>query len=143
LYRAWQATIEDHFYTTDGAEYDRAAKEYGYTKEGVAGHIFPDAQLGTAPLFRLWNAKIGDHFYTMSAEERDRAVKELGYTYEGIAGYIYTPASGPFCGSEPFYRLWNGPMNDHFYTVSEEERIGAIVKFKYADEGVVGWVLRF
>jgi hypothetical protein len=39
--------------------------------------------------------------------------------------------------------LYNGPITDHFYTVSEEERIGAIVKFGYADEGVVGWVLSF
>jgi hypothetical protein len=70
-------------------------------------------------------------------------VKEFGYTSEGTAGYIYTPVSGPFCGSKPFYRLWQGPANDHFYTVSEEERIGAIIKFGYADEGVVGWVLPF
>jgi hypothetical protein len=69
LYKVWQPTVKDHFYTTDAAEYDRAAKEFGYAKEGVAGYIFPDAQPGTAPLFRLWNGKISDHFYTMSAEE--------------------------------------------------------------------------
>jgi hypothetical protein len=138
----WQPTIKDHFYTTDEAEYNRAAQKFGYTKEGIAGYIFPKQQPSTAPLFRLWNPTVTDHFYTMSAEERDKAVKG-GYVYEGVAGYVYTPASGVFCGGRPFYRLYNGPITDHFYTVSEEERIGSIVKFGYTDEGVAGWILPY
>ncbi|KAJ2916531.1 hypothetical protein MD484_g3887, partial [Candolleomyces efflorescens] len=140
LYRGWKGAINDHLYTTDKAEFDRAVA-FGYTAEGIAGYIFTDAQPGTAPLYRLWSGAASDHFYTLSAEERDRAEKDLGYAFEGVAGYVYTPASGPFCGSKPFYRLYKGPITDHFYTVSEE-RIKAIAG-GYSDEGVVGWVLRF
>ena len=144
MYRAWQPTVYDHFYTADEAEYDRAARELGYTKEGIAGYVFPDAQLGTAPLYRLWNPKSHDHFYTMSAEERDRAVNQFGFTSEGVTGYIYTPTTGPFCGSVPLYRLYHAePLFDHFYTASEEERMNALVKLGYTDEGVTGWLLRY
>ncbi|KAJ2916537.1 hypothetical protein MD484_g3881, partial [Candolleomyces efflorescens] len=142
LYRAWKGVDNDHFYTADKAEYERAASVYNYALEGIAGYVFPDAQPGTAPLYRLWNGQAADHFYTMSADERDRALG-LGYASEGIVGYVYTPSSGPFCGSKPLNRLYKGPVRDHFYTVSEEEKNGAIVKYGYSDEGVVGWVLRF
>ena len=94
-------------------------------------------------MYRLWNPKVADHFYTMSAPERDRAVKDLGYTDEGVTGYVYTPVSGPFCGGKPLYRLYNGPVNDHFYTMSDEERIGSIVRFGYIDEGWVCWILPY
>ena len=90
LYRMWQPTAKDHFYTVDANEYDRAAKDFGYTKEGIVGYVLSNYHAGAMPFFRLWNPSIADHFYTMSVEERDAAVKG-GYTFEGVTGYIYPP----------------------------------------------------
>jgi hypothetical protein len=35
--------------------------------------------------------------------------------------YFYLPHSN--CGSVPFYRLYHGAKKDHFYTISEAERL--------------------
>ncbi|KAH7704228.1 hypothetical protein AAVH_28584 [Aphelenchoides avenae] len=40
LYRMYKPTIFDHFYTTSAAERDNAAKQFGYTDEGIAAWIY-------------------------------------------------------------------------------------------------------
>lgn len=141
LYRMWKPAVRDHFYTVEANEYDRAARDFGYTKEGIAGYVFSSPQAGAAPLFRLWNTHIADHFYTLSAEERDSAVRG-GYTFEGLAGYIYPYGSNLACGGwQPLYRVYSGAAKDHFYTASDQERKASIVKYGYTDEGVTGWIV--
>jgi len=88
LYRGWNPTWRDHFYTADKAEMDRAVSGLGFTAEGIAGYVYPTAQCGAIPLYRTYQARLMDHFYTSNAAERDNAVKNLGYSDEGIAGYI-------------------------------------------------------
>ncbi|KAJ2911525.1 hypothetical protein MD484_g8889, partial [Candolleomyces efflorescens] len=142
LYRMWKPTVKDHFYTIDPTEYDRAAKQFGYTKEGITGYVFRNAPAGTAPLFRLWNPRTSDHLYTMSVAERDWVVGHQGYSSEGTVGHIYPTKSKLTCMlSKPLYRVFNTAVNDHFYTASSEERIRSIVKYGYTDEGVAGWIL--
>ncbi|MEV0408012.1 hypothetical protein [Actinoallomurus sp. NPDC050550] len=90
LFRMWNPTIGDHFYTTSAQERDRAIARYGYTDEGVTARVYTTPHFGTTPLFRLWNPTIRDHFYTTSAEERDNAIARYGYINEGVAGEVFT-----------------------------------------------------
>jgi hypothetical protein len=133
LFRMWNPTIGDHFYTTSAPERYRAIARYGYTNEGVAARVYATPHFGTTPLFRLWSPSAGDHFYTTSVEERDRAIARYGYTSEGITAWVY--ASSHF-GTTPLFRLWNPVIRDHFYTTSAEERDNAITRYGYINEGV-------
>src|SRR5262249_5611002 len=71
LYRLFNPTSGDHFYTTSAAERDSAVASFGYQNEGIAGYVFASQAAGTTPLYRLLNTVNGDHFYTTSAAERD------------------------------------------------------------------------
>jgi hypothetical protein len=92
LFRLYNPTNGDNFYTTSATERDNAVANGGYTDAGVACYVFTTNVLGTSPLYRLYNATSGDHFYTVSASERDNATK-IGYTLEGTACYVF--ASDP------------------------------------------------
>jgi hypothetical protein len=91
LYRSYQPSVFDHFYTVDKAESDNSVTKLGYSYEGITGYVFSPSGSscpGAAPWYRAYQATIYDHFYTMSAPERDNAVANLGYSNEGIAAYI-------------------------------------------------------
>lgn len=80
VFRLYNATTGQHFYTTSTSERDTAIGD-GWTYEGIA---FPASTAGT-PVYRLVR---GDwHFYTMSTTERDTAIS-AGWTDEGIGFYI-------------------------------------------------------
>jgi hypothetical protein len=123
LFRLYNPTSADHFYTTDPAERDSAKASSGYVDEGTACWVAATKSLGTSSFFRLFNPQSGDHFYTKSASERALAVFQSGYTDEGIACEV--PISGT--GTVPFFRLFNSALGDHFYTTSANERDAAIV----------------
>jgi len=91
LYRSYQPSVFDHFYTVDKAESDNSVTKLGYSYEGITGYVFSPSGsscIGAAPWYRSYNPTIYDHFYTMLAPERDNAVANLGYSNEGIAAYI-------------------------------------------------------
>jgi len=77
------------------------------TREGIAGHLFPEPRPGALPLHRWINSRTGAHLYTL-AETPNRPGP---YVSEGIAGYV-PDASEP--GAAPIYG-WHGPR-DHLYT---------------------------
>ena len=133
LFRLWNPTVHDHFYTTSAQERDRAVARFGYRNEGTAAQVFASPRYGATPLFRLWNPAVRDHFYTTSAEERDNAVAKYGYANEGVAAWVL---ASPRLGTTPLFRLWNPTIRDHFYTTSVEERNNAIVRFGYVSEGI-------
>jgi hypothetical protein len=122
LYRLFNPSNGDHFYTTSAAERDGAVANFGYTSEGIACYVFGSSASGTTPLYRLFNPNNGDHFYTTSAAERDGAVANFGYTSEGIACYVFGSSAS---GTAPLYRLFNPHNGDHFYTTSEAEAYNA------------------
>src|SRR6202048_3726650 len=68
LFRLYKASIDDHFYTSDQAEADRAVQQFGYAFELVACDAFdpniPPA--GTFQLHRFFNPQSGEHFYTVN-----------------------------------------------------------------------------
>ncbi|KAH9913140.1 uncharacterized protein BXZ73DRAFT_107015 [Epithele typhae] len=104
LFRAYQISATDHFYTTNATERDIAVARLNYTNEGTAAQVFPaavsgaerDHACGSVPFYRLYQPSVIDHFYTTDAQERDNAVTLLGYSYEGVAGYV-NPVKGAYC----------------------------------------------
>lgn len=41
LYRSYNATSDDHFYTTSEPEHQNAIAMYGYADQGITGYVFP------------------------------------------------------------------------------------------------------
>lgn len=114
LFRYWNSSIADHFYTTDWGEL--GSGNYGWAYEGVQCRIRAAADAGAVPLYRYWNATIGDHFYTTDWSELGSG--NYGWVYERIQGYVYP---GPHPDAVPLYRYWNAAAGDHFYTTAWSE----------------------
>jgi hypothetical protein len=105
LHRWWNASIRDHFYTTDPG----APPGAGWHHESVQCHVYTTQQPGTVPLHRWWNPQIGDHFYTTDPG----APPGAGWHNEGVQCYV---APAPATGTTPLHRYWSAPAGDHFYT---------------------------
>jgi hypothetical protein len=80
-----------------------------FRSEGIAGHVWVQAQPGTVPLYRWLHPRNGSHFYTIfpGAPDRPNSVSE------GIACHVY---DHPVAGAVPFY--WWRNAHDDFYTTS-------------------------
>jgi hypothetical protein len=80
-----------------------------YQSEGVAGHVFAEAQPETVPLYRWFHPRQGSHFYTIrpGAPDRPNSVDE------GITCHVFDHFVP---GAVPLYLWWNGW--DHFYTTT-------------------------
>jgi hypothetical protein len=137
LYRLYNPSNGDHFYTTDAAERDNAVSQAGYQHELVAGYLFDSQASSTVPLYRLYNPSNGDHFYTTDAAERDNAVSQAGYRHELVAGYLFDSQAS---GTVPLYRLYNPSNGDHFYTTDAAERDNAVSQAGYQHELVAGYI---
>jgi hypothetical protein len=83
LYRYWNGTLQDNFYTTNWSELGYG--NYGYNFEKVAGYVFGTQQTGTIPLYRYNSSS--DHFYTTDWNELGYG--NYGYNFESIACYVY------------------------------------------------------
>ncbi len=94
LYRYWNGN--DHFYTTNideiGTSTPGVTGKHGYKSEGIAGYCFPNAALGTIPLYRYWRPNGSDHFYTTNSGEIGTTTPgqlgKYGYKSEGVACYV-------------------------------------------------------
>ncbi|KAF7296677.1 F-box domain-containing protein [Mycena chlorophos] len=120
LYRGWNPTTTDHFYTTSAEELGNST---GYSSEGIRAYVYPttghqhlraevasdesggyalqnntpmsiyESQLcGAVPFYRLYSTNFTDHFYTVDSEEMSSALHDT-YVFEEIAGYVF--ASNP------------------------------------------------
>lgn len=135
MYRLYNPTSGEHFYTASEAERD-AVEDAGWNYEGI-GWYAPEWD---GPLvYRLYSGT--DHHYTTSEAERDSLVK-AGWSYEGV-GWTSDETSG---FSVPLYRQFNpnvdptAPVNNsgsHNYTTSLSEH-NQLVSVGWHDEGV-GW----
>ncbi len=141
FYRLFKGATGDHFYTTDKNEADNAVKNFGYAYEGIACYVYSYAANDTTSLYRLYRPSTQHHFYTTSKAEADNAVQNYGYTLEGVACYVY-PTSGeaPPNDSVKLYRLYNGKVDDHFYTTNKAEADNAVSKYGYKLEGIACYV---
>jgi len=132
LYRYWNATTADHFYTTNWSELGNG--RYGYTYEGVQCYVDAQQAPGTVPLHRYWNPDAADHFYTTDWAELGNG--KYGYTYEGVQCYVYP---GPVAHTTPLHRYWNSVATDHFYTTNWGELGNGGAGYAY--EGIQAYVL--
>jgi subtilisin family serine protease len=124
LYRYWNPSVTDHFYTTNFNELGWVGSgwEFGW----IEAYIYPTQVSGTVPLYQYWNPTVGDHFYTTNYSELGAGA--YGWTYERIDGYIYPSQQA---GTVPLHQYWNASVGDHFYTTNLEE---------LGSSGSYGWV---
>jgi subtilisin family serine protease len=110
LYRYWDPTRTDHFYSSNFGEIGWGL--YGWEFNWIEANLYPTQQPGTVPLYRYWNPTISDHFYTVTYGSYG------GYTFASVEGYVYTYQ---VAGTVPLYRYWNPYVGDHFYTTQWDE----------------------
>jgi type II secretory pathway pseudopilin PulG len=115
LYRKYNYTIYDHFYTTTFTE-----GSPGWTDQGNVGKVDTTQGPGEVPLYRLLSTAFADHYYTASAQNKQAALN-LGYIDEGISGYIMPYTGACPAGTRPLYQLYSSYLGDHFYTTNFSE----------------------
>ena len=141
LYRYYNPSAKDHFYTIRGGRYR------GYRYEGVTARIFASRVPGSVPLYRYYQKVRRDHFYTTNSKEIGTTTRgkigKYGYFSEGIAGYCF-PKPIPLL-TVPLYRYWRSAVADHFYTTNIDEigtiKPGQVGKYEYVSEGVACYVI--
>lgn len=111
LYRYWNPSAADHFYTTNWSEL--GGGNYGWAFERVECYVLPSSEPGSVPLYRYWNPSVGDHFYTTDWSELGNGA--YGWGLEGVQCHVL-PAFAP--GAVPLYRYWNPTAGDHLYTTN-------------------------
>jgi len=107
LYQYWNASIGDHFYTTNPNEVHPGD---GNQFETIIGYVYVSPVSGAVKLYRWWSPDAADHLYTTDPTEAPVPPRPPSgsapppppppaYTPEGWAGYVLYPA--PFadgCG---------------------------------------------
>ena len=86
LYRYWNSTLGDHFFTTDYSEL--GAGKFGWVFEGPGGYVHDQPGPGLVPLYRYWNSHGRDHFYTTNFNELGTG--SFGWVYEKIQCYVHS-----------------------------------------------------
>jgi hypothetical protein len=124
LYRYWNPSVYNHFYTTDFGVYGNGGG--GYTYEGVECRVYASQVSGTVPLKHYYCADNGDHFYTTLSSEPGSGLP--CYQYQGIECYVF---SSQVSGTVPLYRYYEPNAQDHFYTTN----------FNELGNGGLGWYL--
>lgn len=118
LYRLYNPSSDDHFYTASLSEAENAVITYSYIREissGLVATSANDCLCGASfrPVYRLYRS--GDHFYTSNEAEAVDAVNIYGYMREGIAFYCADQLN--YCGATlPLYRYQRNA--EHFYTTN-------------------------
>ncbi len=132
VHRSYNASLQDHFYTTDRAE----AACCGYTVEAENYfYLYRSSGPDLVPLYRCYSARFEDHFYTTSSNCEGSSA----YVQEGRLGYIGRLSAGPVCGSTQLFRLLHPSNGDHMYTISPVER-DRLVRNGYRLESSPGYV---
>ncbi|GJE30482.1 matrixin family metalloprotease [Methylobacterium oxalidis] len=122
VYRFYDASTGDHFYTTSTAEKAQILKTLpSYQYEGV-GWATPQDGPNTIDVFRFYNTKTGQHFFTTDAAERDTILKTLpSYHYEGVAFEAYASAAAAGAGGVTLERFYNTQTGLHHYAANAAE----------------------
>jgi len=130
LYRYYNASTGDHFYTNKWSDYGTGGGGYAY--EGVMGRFYgTNREIGMIPMYRSYNSTNRQHFYTSSPTEATNA----GYKLEGIVGYMYETSRR---STLPVYRYYRPSNGAHFYSTNTAE-LGQGGN-GWTLEGVVGYV---
>jgi subtilisin family serine protease len=133
LYRYWDTTRTDHYYTTNWSELGWSAN--GWDFNWVECYVYPTQVSGTTPLYMYWNPTVGDHFYTTNWNELGNGA--YGWTFERVAAYIYPYQAS---GTTPLHQYWNASVGDHFYTINLEE-LGTSGAYGWSYSRIDGYVI--
>ena len=124
LYRYWNQSNGDHFYTTDWNEL--GSGRHGWKYEHIQAYVHAAATPGALPLYRYWNTTVADHFYTTNWSELGSGAH--GWVYERIQCYVFP---SQVSGSVALHRYWNSALGDHFYTTNWNELGGGAHGWRY------------
>ena len=92
VYRLFNGTFGDHFFTTSGAEKNFAVLAGGYTYEGIVGKAYSEPGPDRVEVVRY--VRPGEHFLTSNTDEMKILDLGLnGYVREGTA--FYAPTAVP------------------------------------------------
>lgn len=134
IYKLWNSTTSDHYYTTSTSNRDTAISDAGYSFQNIAGYLYQYPEPGAIPLIQLWSGNRNDHAYAAGNTEAS-ALEAVGYTRQGIIGYM-PPGPGP--GIAPFYRMYSAAYPDHFYSRLDWELNSARTSFRgYVNGGLL------
>src|SRR5262249_22958331 len=87
VYRLYNPTTHDHFWTMSTTERQAAMTTFGYTTdEGTGFYASASAASCLVPVYRLYQGASHAHLFTTSAAQRDSLVA-AGWTAEGIKLY--------------------------------------------------------
>jgi hypothetical protein len=143
VYRAYNPTIDAHFFTTAASEFTNAVNN-GYRDESTGRSTFaisPTAIDGARALHRLYNRVNGAHYYTMNDQERDVLVS-VGWTFEKDEGYLFADAT--LCAREVF-RLYNNNSGRHLFTDDPSIKNAILARYPgvWVQHASLGWTLPF
>ena len=125
LYRFYNATDSDHYYSTS------ASAPRGYRAEGITSYIYSVQAPATVPMYQSYNSVRKDHYYTT---DRDSA-ETYGYKLDGVVGYVYPTQ---VTGSTSMYRMYNDAGKHYLMTSSTVER-DAILNIGFVQQGNIGY----
>lgn len=120
VYRFFERTTGEHFYTTSAVEKDSIERSLpNFTFEG-AQWAAPQAASDTQDVFRFYQTTTNTHFYTTSVVERDAIVRTLpNYRYEGVAFQAYKDDAHP-SGEVVLERFFNTATGLHHFALPGE-----------------------
>ncbi len=89
LYRLYSPILRRHLLTTDFNEYS-VLSGLGWTPEGIAWHMVPQATELTIPIYRLYSEALRRHLYTVDENEKN-VLSNNGWRFEGVVGHVLRP----------------------------------------------------
>ena len=140
VYRMYNPITSEHLFTTNVYEYDSLVA-HGWSKEGVACSA---PKSGSVGVYRLYNPGLGSemkmsHHYTTNYYEAKTLVENYGWSWDYNGKPIFYSAqgsAGALTGASPVYRLYNGGLSAHMYTLSSYENDSLIKYHGWSGEGV-------
>ncbi len=140
VYRMYNPITSEHLFTTSESEYE-SLTAHNWKQEGRAWSSPTSSAKG---VYRLYNPALGalgkmSHHYTTSKEEADKLVAENGWQYDNGGKplfYSAEDASGALDGANPVYRLYNGGLSAHHYTLDSSENDSLTSYHGWKSEGV-------
>lgn len=143
VYRAYNQNTDDHFFTTNAAEFSYLVS-IGLKDESTGHDTFAYTKTqadGTVAVHRLYNIANGGHYYTTNNSERDTLVA-LGWTFEKDEGFVFD--SPTLCAREIF-RLYNKNSGHHLFTDNPSVRDAILTKYPgvWVQQKSLGWSVPF
>ena len=140
VYRMYNPITGEHLFTTDESEYESLVA-HDWQKEGEAWSS-PTSGKG---VYRLYNAALGamakmSHHYTTDEAEVKLLTDKYGWVADNDGNPIFYSAEdesgNALGGASPVYRLYNGGLSAHHYTLDKDENDKLTTNHGWSGEGI-------